>query len=95
MPKTPRNWPASALPRRMDRAMAAYYCGLSPGSFDAAVADGEFPKPRQQGRRLVWDIHELDRAMNALDGLPPQGADSRAEIIASAEAKALAAIGRG
>lgn len=91
MPKAPRNWPPSALPRRMDRAMAAFYCGLAENTFDAAVKAGEFPKPHQRGRRLMWDIHELDRAMNALDGIAPPSAESH---IVSAEEAALAAIGR-
>lgn len=79
----------------MDRDMAAYYCGLSPNTFDMRVKEGRLPKAHQDGRRLLWDIHELDRALgddHHLDGSREQGAQSDSHRAAAAEAAALAAI---
>ena len=76
----------------MDRGMAAYYCGLSPGTFDERIKSGQFPKPHRDGRRLLWDIRELDRAMGDIDAEAETGAESR--DVLDAEARALAAISR-
>ena len=66
MPKTPRNWPAAALPRRLTREWAAYYCGLSPNTFDRRVAEGVFPGPGDDGK---YDLRLLDAAIDRKSGL--------------------------
>lgn len=82
----------------MDREMAAYYCGLSPNTFDDRVEAGLYPKPYRDGRRLLWDLRELDKALGEadehhLDGGNGAGAQSEIDRAAAAEAAALAAIG--
>lgn len=69
MAAPPKNWPKGALPRRMTRENAAFYCGVSPGTFDTRVKAGMYPKPREDGR---YDIHDLDAA---LEGVPLQEGD--------------------
>lgn len=91
MPKTPRNWPPAALPRRMDREMAAYYCGISPTTFDLRVRAGALPRPHRDGKRLLWDLREIDRALGEVDGEPGLAASS-VDDVSAAEAQALAAI---
>ncbi|CUW41671.1 conserved protein of unknown function (Bacteriophage P4, Orf88 6-40) [Magnetospirillum sp. XM-1] len=76
--------------------MAAYYCGLSPNTFDDRVKAGQFPQPHQDGRRMVWDLRELDKALDGdavhhLDGMASAESQSQRDI-AAAEAMALAAI---
>ena len=56
-------------PAALNREQASEYVGLSPGSFDEAVACGKMPKPRTyepEIRRLVWLRCELDDALNRL-----------------------------
>lgn len=67
MPKLPENWPSAALPRLMNREIAAAYCGVSPGTFDAQVETGTYPPPLpSDGRRnVLWDREELDVAITA------------------------------
>ncbi len=91
MPKTPRNWPPAALPRRMDREMAAYYCGISPTTFDARVRSGALPGPHRDGKRLLWDLREIDRALGDIDDGRHIAASSGNDV-ATAEAQAMAAI---
>lgn len=66
MPKTPQNWPASVLPRRLTREWAAYYCGMSPTTFDLRVSAGIYPKPDAGGR---YDLKLLDAAIDRESGL--------------------------
>ena len=66
MPKQPANWPAAALPRRLTREWAAFYCGVSPNTFDAKVKAGEYPKPDQEGR---YDLKLLDQAIDRINGI--------------------------
>ncbi len=56
-------------PAALNREMAAEYVGLSPNSFDEAVACGKMPKPRTyepEIRRLVWLRSELEDSLNRL-----------------------------
>ena len=64
MPKPPASWPAGALPRRMTRELAAYYCGLSVNTFDSHVQAGRYPSGIRIGGRVVWDLVALDRALD-------------------------------
>lgn len=79
----------------MDRDMAAYYCGLSPNTFEDRVQSGTMPKPHREGRRLLWDLRELDRALGddpTVEIDTTAAAESQSEKVAAAEAAALAAI---
>ena len=58
--------PEGTLPRGLSRRQAAAYVGVSPTTFNAMVADGRMPKPKQIGKRRVWDRHQLDAAFDAL-----------------------------
>jgi predicted DNA-binding transcriptional regulator AlpA len=58
----PRNNPRRAL-RRED---AARYVGVSPTKFDQLVNDGRMPKPFRIDGCTLWDIRELDDAIDAL-----------------------------
>lgn len=64
--KQPNHWPDAALPRRLTREWAAFYCGVSPNTFDARVRDSVFPGPDQDGR---YDRKLLDLAIDKLNGI--------------------------
>lgn len=53
-------------PRGLNRAEAARYVGVSPGTFDKLVADGLMPKAKRVRSRLIFDRQELDLAFSAL-----------------------------
>ena len=68
-------------PRRgLRRDDAALYCGLSPSTFDRWVEDGAMPQPIRRGGVVLWDVHRIDRAFEALsddrDETSPWGAVS-------------------
>ena len=69
--------PLSLPPRGLSREQAAAYIGVSSGMFDAMVADGRMPRPKEANRRLLWDRLELDAAFSALPhrGGPGQARD--------------------
>lgn len=71
--------------------MAAYYCGISPTTFDVRVKSGTLPPPHRDGKRLLWDLREIDRALGGVDEATGFAASS-IEGVSAAEAKALAAI---
>lgn len=54
-------------PRGLNRAEAASYVGVSPGTFDKLVQDGRMPKPKRVGARLIFDRFAVDLAFTALD----------------------------
>lgn len=58
-------------PRRLSRAQAAIYVGLSPTSFDAEVAAGRMPHPIDRGRRKLWDRVAIDRVLDSEIGINP------------------------
>lgn len=53
-------------PRGLNRVEAARYVGVSPGTFDKLVADGQMPNPKRVRSRLIFDKWEIDLAMSAL-----------------------------
>jgi predicted DNA-binding transcriptional regulator AlpA len=67
----------SHWPCRLSREQAAAYCGLSPASFDREVDEGRLPDAIRKGRRALWDIKALDRALDAEigEGEPSSGFD--------------------
>jgi predicted DNA-binding transcriptional regulator AlpA len=59
--------PPTLAPRLINRdAVAAYVC-VSPTTFDELVKDGRMPRARRLGgRRIAWDVRELDVAVDQL-----------------------------
>jgi predicted DNA-binding transcriptional regulator AlpA len=72
--------PKSALPlpfqRMLNRVQAAAYAGVGVTKFDQMVNDGRMPQPRKIDSRRVWDVRQID---NALDALPSDGDTSSQE----------------
>ncbi len=65
---------AQSQPRRgLRREEAAAYLGFSARKFDELIADGRMPKPKRIDGVVVWDIHRLDQAF---DALPDEGGDA-------------------
>lgn len=65
---------AQSQPRRgLRREEAAAYLGFSARKFDELIADGRMPKPKRIDGVVVWDIHRLDLAF---DALPDDGSDN-------------------
>ncbi|MVA47757.1 hypothetical protein GOZ83_22105 [Agrobacterium vitis] len=66
--------PKSALPlpsqRMLNRVQAAAYVGVGVSKFDEMVNDGRMPQPRKIDARRVWDVRQIDIA---LDALPSEG----------------------
>jgi excisionase family DNA binding protein len=64
----------STFGRGLRRERAAAYVGVSAGTFDDMVRNGELPRPRLLGggRVKVWDRADLDAAIEAapVDGEP-------------------------
>ncbi len=59
--------PQTLAPRLIDRAASAAFISVCPNTFDQMVKDGRMPKPKAlSGRRIAWDVHDLDRAVNSL-----------------------------
>jgi predicted DNA-binding transcriptional regulator AlpA len=56
-------------PRRaLRRKEAADYAGISATFFDELVKNGQMPKPAHIGKRTVWDIRQLDEALDNVFG---------------------------
>jgi hypothetical protein len=53
----------------VDRKAAAEMVDLSPGAFDAAVRKGLLPYPIEMGRRKVWSVKALEKAIDRLAGM--------------------------
>ncbi len=61
---------AATQPRRgLDHDEAAIYVGVTFATFDQMVDDGRLPQPTEFNGELVWDLVQLDRAMDRLTGL--------------------------
>jgi predicted DNA-binding transcriptional regulator AlpA len=53
------------VPRRgLRREDAALYVGVSPRKFDQLVKDGRMPKPGRIDGVVLWDLRQLDLAMD-------------------------------
>ena len=50
----------------LSRTEAAEYIGVSASTFDAMVADGRMPNPKQIGSRRVWSRQAVERAFAEL-----------------------------
>ena len=67
-------------PRRgLSREEAARYVGVGASKFDELVKDKRMPKPFKIDGRVIWDIHDLDAAV---DNLKDQVAASPWERVA-------------
>jgi predicted DNA-binding transcriptional regulator AlpA len=61
---------ASTQPRRgLDHDEAAIFVGVTARAFDQMVTDGRLPPPVELEGEFVWDLVQLDRAMDRLTGL--------------------------
>jgi predicted DNA-binding transcriptional regulator AlpA len=61
---------AAMRPRRgLDHDEAVIFVGVSESTFDNMVDDGRMPKPVELDGEVVWDLVQLDRAMDRLMGL--------------------------
>jgi predicted DNA-binding transcriptional regulator AlpA len=61
---------AASQPRRgLDHDEAAIYVGITFATFDRMVSDGRLPRPTEFDGELIWDLVQLDRAMDRLSGL--------------------------
>lgn len=61
---------AATQPRRgLDHDEAVIFVGISSSVFDSMVNDGRLPRPVEFDGELVWDLAQLDRAMDRLMGL--------------------------
>jgi predicted DNA-binding transcriptional regulator AlpA len=59
--------PGTLAPRLIKREAAAAYISVSPTTFDQMVKDGLMPVPKRlTGRRLAWDVRELDASVDQL-----------------------------
>ena len=59
--------PQDTTPRRgLRRDQAAAYIGVSPSKFGQMVASGELPAGFAIGGCVVWDVHDLDAAFDAM-----------------------------
>ena len=59
--------PPMLAPRLIDRAASAAYISVCPNTFDRMVKDRRMPKPKiLSGRRIAWDVRDLDRAIHSL-----------------------------
>lgn len=56
----------SAPRRGLRRDEAAQYVAISPSKFDQLVADGRMPKPFHIDACTIWDVRDLDAAVDAL-----------------------------
>ena len=59
-------------PRGLSRVQAARYVGVSPSLFDEMVKDGPAPRPFRINTRVIWDVRDLDVAIDALKGEPDE-----------------------
>ena len=69
--------PPNLPPRLLTREQAATYICVSPNTFDKMVAQGSMPPAKRLGdRRIAWDRHELDGAIDRLAVEEPAGEDT-------------------
>ncbi len=72
--------PREAIPAAdrigLSRTEAAEYIGVSASTFDAMVADGRMPNPKQIGARRVWSRSAIERAFADLPEIGQDKADA-------------------
>ncbi len=60
------------------RRLQSYVC-VSVSTFDKLVRDGTMPQPMKFLGRNVWDVRELDRALDAQSGVIPKASPASDE----------------
>lgn len=65
-------WPA-----RMGEEMAAAYLGISASTLRAGSANGRYPKPIRDGKRVLYAKVQLDRFVLAQFGIPADHEEGR------------------
>jgi predicted DNA-binding transcriptional regulator AlpA len=75
MNRRPTNRAATQPRRGLDHDEAAVFVGVTFQTFDRMVAEGRLPKPVELYGEIVWDLVQLDRAMDRLTGLRRNTAD--------------------
>ena len=75
MNRRPANRAATQPRRGLDHDEAAVFVGVTFQTFDRMVAEGRLPKPVELYGEIVWDLVQLDRAMDRLTGLRRNTAD--------------------
>jgi hypothetical protein len=68
--KAPRvnSLPAGMVPRGLWREQSVGHWGHQRNEVRRDGADGRAPKPKKFEGRRVWDVRQLDRAFDKLDG---------------------------
>ena len=69
MNRRPTNRAATQPRRGLDHDEAATYVGVTSKTFHQMVADGRLPQPSDLEGELVWDLLQLERAVDRLFGL--------------------------
>jgi hypothetical protein len=69
MNRRPSTRTATAPRRGLDHDEAALYVGVTIQTFDQMVIDGRLPSANEFNGEQVWDLVQLDRAMDRLTGL--------------------------
>jgi predicted DNA-binding transcriptional regulator AlpA len=68
--------PLTLPPRLIGREAAAAYVSVSPNVFDLMVKEGRMPRAKRvTGRRVAWDVRELDSAVDRLPEVEGPTAD--------------------
>lgn len=62
--------------RMLSRVEAAAYCGVSPTTFDKLVSDKLMPAAKRIYARNLWDVRQID---SAIEDLPGGAEDARLE----------------
>lgn len=67
--------------RLLSRVQAAALCGVSPNTFDKMQTDGTMPRPKRIRGRVLWDLVDLNAAIDALfaEGVQPPDQDDADE----------------
>jgi excisionase family DNA binding protein len=58
--------PSNLPPRGLSREQAAEYVGVSIPTFMQMVEAHTMPQPLRVGKRVIFDLHALDKAIDAL-----------------------------
>lgn len=58
--------PSNLPPRGLSRIQASEYVGVSPSHFDKLVRDRVLPPAKRLAGRVIWDLRQLDKALDAL-----------------------------
>jgi predicted DNA-binding transcriptional regulator AlpA len=65
--------PPQLAPRLIGREAAAEYVGVGCTTFTDLVSKSNMPQPVHIGTRVLWDVRQLDRAIDRLAGSSDEG----------------------